>query len=205
MYLHIPGLIDAATAANLIAAQTADPIAAGATAAGLRETLLANGLLAAAVRPRRVSSPAVGSFETGPGREFPLDDLVAGPAGSDPVRADLMATVFLAEPDSYGGGELVLTLAAGSRQLRLAAGDAVVHDAANYRRLAPVTSGVQWLASAAIQCTVRDDEERQVLAEIGHVLGWLEDQRDKDPATIDTALRPLRRARANLYRMWSEV
>lgn len=204
MYVHLPQLISADDAASVIAAQSTDPVAAGAAAGALREKLLASEAFDSVAMARRVSPFTVSGNGAGPAREFPLASVVV-PASGDAVRADLWVTVFLGDPDSYGGGEVVITTDTGTRRARLPAGDAVVYSAGNYRRLGEVGHGTQWLADAAIQCIVRDAEQRQILTEISQVLDWLGGERDRDAATIDQALRPLRRARSNLHRLWADV
>ncbi len=45
------------------------------------------------------------------------------------VRTDLSCTLFLAEPDDYDGGELVIEDTFGAQRVKLPAGDMVLYPA----------------------------------------------------------------------------
>ena len=51
------------------------------------------------------------------------DAAVVGPSMADAVRTDISFTVFLAEPDDYDGGEMVIQTDHGEEEVKLAAGE----------------------------------------------------------------------------------
>ena len=59
------------------------------------------------------------------------------------VRTDVSATLFLAEPQDYDGGELVIEDTFGSQRVKLAAGDMVIYPSSSVHRVEPVTRGAR--------------------------------------------------------------
>ena len=57
------------------------------------------------------------------------------------VRTDISCTLFLADPDEYDGGELVIEDTFGKQRLKLAAGDMVLYPGTSVHRVEPVTRG----------------------------------------------------------------
>ena len=57
------------------------------------------------------------------------------------VRTDISCTLFLAEPDEYDGGELVVEDTFGSQSVKLPAGDMVLYPGTSVHRVEPVTRG----------------------------------------------------------------
>jgi PKHD-type hydroxylase len=115
--------------------------------------------------PRRTLLPFFSRYE--PGMEYGshVDHAIMGSA-TEPVRSDLAATIFLSDPGSYEGGELVLELPIGEQEIKLEAGEAVVYSATSLHRVAPVTKGVRLAAFTWIQSSVRDDRLRAVLTDL---------------------------------------
>ena len=58
------------------------------------------------------------------------------------VRTDISCTLFLAEPDEYDGGELVIEDTYGAQRVKLPAGDMVLYPGTSVHRVEPVTRGV---------------------------------------------------------------
>jgi PKHD-type hydroxylase len=116
--------------------------------------------------PRRTLLPFFSRYE--PGMEYGphIDNAIMGTA-AEPVRSDLAATIFLSDPSSYEGGELVLELPFGEQEIKLEAGEAVVYSATSLHRVAPVTRGVRLAALTWIQTSVPDDRLRAILTDLG--------------------------------------
>ena len=57
------------------------------------------------------------------------------------VRTDVSATLFLANPDEYDGGELVIEDTFGTQRVKLPAGDMVIYPSSSVHRVEPVTRG----------------------------------------------------------------
>ena len=122
-----------------------------------------------------------------------------GPPGGQ-YRSDVALTVFLADPDDYEGGELMIRTGWGERAVKLAAGSMVVYPASTLHRVAPVARGERLVAVAWAQSLVRDPARRELLAELDLARAELRAGAPDAPATARVD-----RAYMNLLRMWSET
>lgn len=103
----------------------------------------------------------------GPGMKY--DDHVDAAIQNIPggyLRTDLSFTVFLASPDSYEGGELVLKSRGGQEAVKGRAGDMVVYHTGIVHGVEPVRSGWRHVAVGWIQSLVRDHAERENLYDL---------------------------------------
>lgn len=116
------------------------------------------------------------------------------------IRADVAVTVFLSDPQSYEGGELIVDTGYGGEPYREDAGACVVHPAFARRRAAPVTRGQSWVANLVVQSLVRDHEQREILYDISCAERYLEVFAKGETGD----LKRLRRCRTMLSRMWIE-
>jgi len=110
------------------------------------------------------SSPLFNRYEAGNGFGTHVATALCIRRGSDfRMRSDLSATLFLAEPDSAEGGELVI---ADQRGVKLDAGDLLLYPASTLHRVDPVRSGVHVAAFFSIESKVRDESDRAILFEL---------------------------------------
>ncbi|MBA4285863.1 MAG: Fe2+-dependent dioxygenase [Xanthomonadaceae bacterium] len=117
------------------------------------------------------------------------------------VRTDLSATLFLAEPDSYDGGELVIEDTYGVHSLKLPAGHLLLYPATSLHEVRPVTRGARLASFFWVQSMVRDDDNRRLLYEMDRALMQL---RELHPAGHPTLVR-LTGTYHNLLRKWSDL
>ncbi len=148
--------------------------------------------------PRQVSDPIFARY--GPGMAYGdhVDDPLMG-AGPR-FRTDVSMTLFLQDPGSYEGGELVVRTAFGEQRVKLGAGDAVLYPSSSLHRVAEVTRGERLVALFWIQSYVRDPARRELLYELGTVREHLLEQAPQASTTSS-----LDRCYANLMRMWCEL
>jgi len=100
------------------------------------ERILGNEVFQLAVRPKALTPLLFSRYETGMHYGSHVDDaLMLG------MRTDVSFTVFLADPDSYDGGELVIENAAGEDAVKLEAGSLVAYSSTTLHRVADVTRG----------------------------------------------------------------
>ena len=178
---------------------------ANAQAAGriVMDAIANNGLFMSAALPDRVFPPLFNRYDAGAGHGFDshvdnairyLDDK------SNRIRTDLSATLFLAEPDDYDGGELIVEDTYGEHAVKLPAGDMVLYPATSLHRVEPVTRGSRIASFFWIQSMVRDDGQRTLLlnmdASIRSLAGKLG---DKDPSIVS-----LTGTYHNLLRRWAD-
>ncbi len=116
------------------------------------------------------------------------------------VRTDLSCTVFLAEPDEYEGGELVVHGAEGQRRVKLPAGEAVLYPGTSVHEVTPVTRGARLASFFWIQSMVRSGEQRKLLLELDDALVALRTEHGESASTI-----ALTGTYHNLLRMWADT
>lgn len=115
------------------------------------------------------------------------------------IRSDLSATLFLSDPDSYDGGELIIEHAYGAQAVKLAAGDMVLYPSGSLHQVAPVTRGQRICAISWIQSAVADASGRALLYDLDQSIRALAPGRAKDDPDIDRLIHVYH----NLLRRWA--
>ena len=159
-------------------------------------------LFVAAALPLKVYPPLFNRYAGGDTFGAHVDSAIRIRRGSDfRVRSDLSATLFLSDPDSYDGGELVIEDQFGDQRVKLPAGHMVLYPASSVHRVEPVTRGERVASFFWIQSMVRDDGARRILFEL--------DQAVQDAASRlgqgDPAVVRLTGTYHNLLRRWAEA
>jgi PKHD-type hydroxylase len=116
------------------------------------------------------------------------------------VRTDLSCTLFLADPGSYDGGELVIQDLLGAQRIKLAAGDAVLYPGNRLHEVTPVTRGERLASFLWIESMVRSEEQRQLLFDMDMALLKLRQRHGESSETLrlsDTYHR--------LLRLWADT
>ncbi len=164
-------------------------------------TLERHPLFISAALPHRVYPPMFNSYEGGMQFGNHVDGAVRlMPGSGEKIRTDISATLFLAAPDSYDGGELLIEDTYGTHAVKLAAGDLVLYPASSLHRVAPVTRGRRLASFFWVQSMVRDDAQRAILFDLDRSIQRLNAKVADDPALVD-----LTGVYHNLLRQWSEV
>jgi PKHD-type hydroxylase len=157
-------------------------------------------LFISAVLPHRVYPPMFNRYREGMHFGTHVDGAVRMiPGSGHKLRTDLSATLFLAAPDSYDGGELIIENDFGSETVKLAAGDAVVYTSTSRHRVTPVTRGVRTACVFWIQSLIRDDAKRELLFELDRTI-----QRLTETAADPQSLVRLAGQYHALLRLWTE-
>lgn len=190
---------------------------AGATARGVKENLQADGsdprvkelerfvldalyrhpMFEIAARPARTSRLLFSRYEPGMTYGAHTDDALMG-RGEDKLRTDLAFTIFLADSESYEGGELVVQSALGDQAIKLEAGDAILYSAGSIHHVAPVTSGARLAAVGWIQSFVADPTQRETLFDLSVARA-----RFAEAGIAREELLRLDKSISNLLRMWA--
>ena len=129
--------------------------------AEVRQKALAHPLFKAAARPRRLHTVRFNRYEKGMSYGRHTDDALMNGG-----RSDLSFTLFLSEPDSYEGGELVVEGLDSEQAYKLPAGSMIVYPSSRLHRVDVVTSGVRWAAVGWLESWVRGAEQRELLFEL---------------------------------------
>ncbi len=116
------------------------------------------------------------------------------------VRSDISCTLFLSDPASYDGGELVVQDTFGEQRIKLPAGDMVVYPGSSVHRVEPVTRGERIASFFWIESMVRSDEQRRLLFDLDMNLLALRKRHGETPET--TALTG---SYHNLLRLWADT
>jgi PKHD-type hydroxylase len=151
--------------------------------------------------PNRVYPPMFNRYEGGMHFGSHVDGSVRLLPGSNvKIRTDLSATLFLADPASYDGGELQIEDVYGTQTIKLAAGDMVVYPASSLHQVTPVTRGARLACFFWVQSMVRDNEQRALLFDLDSSIQRLNASEADQQARVH-----LTGCYHNLLRMWSEV
>jgi len=171
------------------------------TAKSLEATVAAalgrNAAFVRAALPEAVTPPMFNRYESGMKYDRHVDSPLLL---NNQLRADLSATIFLSEPDSYDGGDLCIETDMGKEEIKLTAGEAILYPAGMMHWVAPVTRGVRLAAVVWIQSLVRDHTMRRVLHDLKLVMERL-GQTDPESDTTQT----LSHAYVNLVRLVVEL
>ena len=141
--------------------------AARAGGAAVLDALAASPLFVAAALPLKVFPPLFNRYGVGDAFEPHIDTAIRIRRGSDfRIRSDLSATLFLSDPETYDGGELIIQTQFGEQAVKLPAGAMVLYPASSLHRVAPITRGTRIASFFWIQSMVRDSEARGMLFEL---------------------------------------
>lgn len=183
--------------------QLPEQSAAAHQAGGLiLQALSANPLFLAAALPHRIFPPLFNSY--GEGQQFGthVDNAIRVRTGTDfRIRSDLSATVFLCDPDSYDGGELVIEGEFGAQSVKLPAGHMVLYPASSLHHVTPVTHGRRIASFFWIQSMVRDSAARALLFDMDSAVQSVAGKVGLD----DPGVVRLTGVYHNLLRRWAEV
>jgi PKHD-type hydroxylase len=154
-----------------------------------------------AALPAHVFPPLFNRYDAGMGFGTHIDNAVRQiPGTAIRVRTDLSATIFLSDPDSYDGGELIIEDTYGEHALKPAAGDMVLYPARSLHRVAPVTRGSRVASFFWIQSMVKDRDRREMLFDLDQSVQALGARVGDDPALVR-----LTGLYHNLLREWGEL
>jgi len=167
---------------------------------GVLEAVRRSPLFMAAALPLRFSPPLFNRYEFGETYGFHVDGAIRGADGGAYVRTDLSCTLFLADPDSYDGGELEVVDTYGVHEVKLPAGDAILYPSTSVHRVTPITRGARVASIFWLQSMVRDDGHRAMLFEMDKAIQGLRSQFGDGEQTI-----ALTGVYHNLLRAWAEV
>jgi PKHD-type hydroxylase len=158
-------------------------------------------LFISAVLPNRVYPPMFNRYGSGMQFGTHVDGTVRMVPGSPhKLRTDLSATLFIAPPESYDGGELIVENAFGQQSAKLAAGDLIVYSSTSRHRVTPVTRGERLAAVFWIQSLIRDDDRREQLFELDATI-----QRLTQTGADQESLIRLAAHYHGLLRAWTEI
>lgn len=159
-------------------------------------------LFFAAALPLKVFPPLFNRYGGGQKFDTHVDNAIRIQRGTEfRIRSDLSMTVFLEDPASYDGGELLIEGQFGVQSVKLPAGHAILYPSSSLHRVAPVTRGRRVASFCWIQSMVRDDSARRILFEtdqaVQRLVGTLGNE--------DRSVIELTGVYHNLLRRWADA
>lgn len=163
--------------------------------------LAATPLFISAALPRTIYPPKFNRYADGGTYGAHVDSaLMFLPGSSQQMRTDLSATLFLAEPEEYDGGELEVEGPFGVQAVKLGAGDMVLYPSTSLHRVTPVTRGARVASFFWIESLVPDEGERTLLFDLDQSI----QQMTPLIAPDDMRLLQLTGVYHNLLRRWAK-
>lgn len=153
-----------------------------------------NEIFRLAVRPKALTPLMFARYEKGKDYGSHVDDaLMQG------VRTDVSFTLFLSDPKTYSGGELVIESPGGEEPVKLAAGSMVAYSTTALHRVAKVTRGERLVCVGWARSFIRDAAHRELLFDLDTARRRMFAREGKS-ADYDLVAKSL----ANLTRMWAD-
>ena len=163
--------------------------------------LQSNGLFVSAALPLRVFPPLFNRYQGGHSFGNHVDNAIRQITGTSlRIRTDLSATLFLAQPDEYDGGELVVEDTYGVHSVKLPAGHMILYPSSSLHHVRPVTRGARVASFFWIQSMVRDDATRTLLFDLDTAIQRLTADHADHPSVVQ-----LTSVYHNLVRRWAEL
>lgn len=162
----------------------------------VKTALKRNALFQSAGLPKIIHSILLSRYEVGMSYGTHVDNALMS---AEFYRSDLSFTLFLSDPETYSGGELVIEYSDGDRSYKLAAGSAIIYPSSTLHRVEPVTEGIRLAAVGWVQSLVRDPHRREILFDLDTARRSIF---AKEGKRIEFDL--ISRSYANLLRQWAE-
>ena len=160
----------------------------------LSQAIMASPEFAAACRPRHMTKLLLSRYSDGMQYGTHIDEPLI-----QNIRSDVSFTLWLADPDTYDGGELIMETAGLDASYKLNRGELIAYDSTRLHRVAPVTRGERICAVGWAQSRVRDPAQREILYELALASRAVFTREGK---TREFDL--IAKSHANLLRMWAD-
>ena len=161
----------------------------------VEHALAGNAMFQSAARPRAITPLILSRYRAGQTYGSHVDDAVM-----KGLRTDLSFTLFLADPESYDGGALIIDEPFESRAIKLRAGDMILYPSTTLHRVEPVTRGQRLAVVGWVQSLIRHAEQREMLFDLDQAVEAVFAEHGKS-ALFDR----LAKTRSNLLRMWVDA
>src|SRR5215204_2437039 len=144
-----------------------------------------NPLFLSAALPLRVFPPLFNRYSGGQSFGTHVDNAIRQVTGTPHrIRTDLSATLFLAAPEEYDGGELCVEDTYGVQRLKLPPGHMVLYPATSLHHVTPVTRGARISSFFWLQSMIRDDGKRALLFDLDTSIQRLTADAPDHPAVV---------------------
>jgi PKHD-type hydroxylase len=146
--------------------------------------------------PKRMAPPLLCRYE--PGMKYGAHaDAAMIPLAGGRLRSDISCTVFLAEPATYEGGELAITVGNQTVAFKGGPGEAIVYPSTTLHEVVPVRAGQRLVSITFIESLIVDQHQRAQVYELNEIAA-LEGLRMNWESRVRLDV-----VRQNLMRMWA--
>ncbi|MGC8517732.1 MAG: Fe2+-dependent dioxygenase [Steroidobacteraceae bacterium] len=118
--------------------------------------------------PNRIAVPLFLRYEPGMTYGARVDAAFMSVA-AQALRADVSCTVFLSDPISYEGGELIIHLGSETVRLKGSSGSAIFYPSTALHEITPVASGERLVMITFIESQLPDAAQRELLYTLNEV------------------------------------
>lgn len=153
-----------------------------------------------AVLPEKIYPPKFNAYANGGHYGLHVDSAIMYLQDGQSLRTDVSATLFLSEPDTYDGGELLIETHYGAQAVKLDAGDMILYPSTSLHEVTPVIRGQRLCAFFWVQSLVKKSQHREYLFELDQSIQAL----TVDRGSADAQVRSLSALYHNLLREWAE-
>ncbi|HYE53469.1 MAG TPA: Fe2+-dependent dioxygenase [Chitinophagaceae bacterium] len=160
--------------------------------------IMSNQLVQQGIMPVKILPPIISKYEPGMHYGWHTDSPLMGDEFT--IRVDVSITVFLNDPKSYEGGELVIHGPAGYVQYKLERGDAIIYPTTRLHGVNQVVSGHRLAAVTWMQCAVKSPEQRELLFQMKAATDMIGNSKPNSGEHL-----MLMQVYSNLVRMWAEL
>jgi PKHD-type hydroxylase len=160
----------------------------------VKQAIMNNAEFVLACQPRHITDMRFSRYRDAMEYGTHVDDaLMQG------IRSDISFTLWLADPGSYDGGELVMENTDGHRPYKLGRGELIAYSSTSLHHVTPVTRGERICAVGWAQSRVRDPAQREILYELDMARRGIF-KRESKSREFDL----ISKSHANLLRMWAD-
>ncbi len=146
---------------NNLQADTTDPMSKRATDIAI-QAIRNNPEVSDFIFYRRMALPLLHRYE--PGHKYGAhSDQAFMALAQPPLRSDISCTIFIAPPESYEGGELVVSLGTEKVTIKGEPGSAIFYPSTTLHEVIPVRSGARIVMLTFIESMIPDQQEREIL------------------------------------------
>lgn len=150
------------------------------------------------ILPLKVYPPIISKYLPGMQYGVHVDSPVMASADAGLVRTDIAMTLFLSDPTTYEGGELVLIIDNEEKAIKLNKGSAVFYPASMLHRVNMVKSGQRLAMVTWIQSLIPDAHKRNIIADIKRI-----EEKISSVNPHSSEALGLLQVYSNLIKMWS--
>jgi PKHD-type hydroxylase len=156
-------------------------------------------LIQMGLMPKYVVPPMISKYEPGMSYGWHTDSPIMM-GDQAPLRVDASMTLFLSDPGTYDGGELIIHTDSGYQTFKLPAGDAIIYPTTRLHAVMEVKQGIRMAAVTWLQCAVKEAAKRELLFQLKYVQESIAAQ---NLHSMENQL--LMQVHSNLVRMWTEM